>query len=89
METRYGIDVGNRYALFLDSDDEVVENDVPKKPVEATGKPAKADSKVNGAPNAAKKEPAKNQTKGSNREGAYKLLFTSLICYKRMAWSKV
>ena len=62
MESRYGIDVGNRYALFLDSDDEVVENDLPKKPVE--GKAAKADAKVNGASSAAaKKESPKNQIK--------------------------
>ena len=67
MESRYGIDVGNRYALFLDSDDEVVENDVPKKPVEAKGK--SADSKVNGAPNAAAKKDAVKQTKDTSREG--------------------
>ena len=68
MESRYGIDVGNRYALFLDSDDEVVEDGVPKKPVE--GK-AKSDAKVNGAPNAAAKKDSAKQTKDTSREGLW------------------
>ena len=79
MESRYGIDVGNRYALFLDSDDEVVENDLPKKPVE--GKAAKADAKVNGASSAAaKKDTAKTQTKDNSREGAYSNLKAAVLC---------
>ena len=72
MESRYGIGINNRYALFLDSDDEgsnvedlVIKNAAPT----STDAKKASDSKVNGAVTAAKKDAVKAKDKTSNREG--------------------
>ena len=88
MESRYGIGISNRYAFFLDSDDDGSNEDqvIRKAQVVAAVDPKKAaksstdsHSKVNGAPAAAKKD---NQTASRNnktnfREGRCTFLFSS------------
>lgn len=70
MESRYGIGINNRYALFLDSDDEGsnVEDLVKNAAPTSTDTKKASDSKVNGAVTAAKKDAVKPKDKTNNRE---------------------
>ena len=92
MESRYGIGINNRYAMFFDSEDGEEGTILPKKaPVKEEGKPVK--NEANAKPAAPVKKPedpkksqtnAKSNNKPNSREGKNFFIFRKCVKLRKV-----